>query len=132
MTPVHPLISAYVGRHGLPLPTRADGRFTVVVDDRFRIHLHPAPNGWLAMTSRICALPEQSAARDDLVREIGKLAAGMLSRHAAACVVDPQGRTLWLQQTLSPDSSPLALDEAVGAFANALSFWAGAVRRLAA
>lgn len=131
MSPVHPLVSAYVSRHGLPLPSRADGRLTVVVDDTFRIHLHAAPNGWLAMTSRLCGLPEQSAARDDLVREIGKLAAGMLSRHAAACVVDPQGRTLWLQQTLSPDSSPLALDEAVGAFANALSFWAGAVRRLA-
>ncbi|MFD4840255.1 CesT family type III secretion system chaperone [Achromobacter sp. NPDC058515] len=131
MSAAHPLISAYASRHGLPLPARADGRLTVVVDDTFRIHLHPAPHGWLAMTSRLCGLPEQSAARDELVREIGRLAAGMLSRHAAACVVDPQGRTLWLQQTLSPDSSPLALDEAIGAFANALSFWAGAVRRLA-
>jgi hypothetical protein len=55
----------------------------------------------------------------------------MLSRHAAGCVVDPQGRALWLQQTLRPDSSDLALDEAFGAFANALSFWAGALRRLA-
>ncbi|MFJ3463688.1 CesT family type III secretion system chaperone [Achromobacter spanius] len=131
MSPVHPLIAAYVSRHGLPLPNRADGRFTVVVDDTFRVHLHAAPNGWLAITSRLCTMPEPGAARDELVREIGRLAAGMLSRHAAACVVDPQGRTLWLQQTLSPDSSPLALDEAVGAFANALSFWAGAVRRLA-
>lgn len=131
MSAVHPLIFAYVGRHGLSLPARADGRLTVVVDDAFRVHLHAAPNGWLAITSRLCGLPEQSAARDELVREIGKLAAGMLSRHAAACVIDPQGRTLWLQQTLSPDSSPLALDEAVGAFVNALSFWAGAVRRLA-
>lgn len=131
MSAAHPLVSAYAGRHGLPQPARADGRLTVVLDDRFRIHLHGAPNGRVAMTSRLCAMPEQGAARDELVREIGKLAAGMLSRHAAACVLDPQGRALWLQQTLSPDNSPLALDEAVGAFANALSFWAGAVRRLA-
>lgn len=131
MSAVHPLISDYAGRHGLALPARADGRLTMVVDDAFRIHLHAAPHGWLAITARLCALPEQGAARDELAREIGKLAAGMLSRHAAACVVDPRGRTLWLQQTVSPDSSPLALDEAVGAFVNALSFWTGAVRRLA-
>ena len=54
-----------------------------------------------------------------------------LAQHAAACVVDPQGRALWLQQSLRPGSSELDLDEAMGAFANALSFWAGAVRRLA-
>ena len=45
--------------------------------------------------------------------------------------VDPQGRALWLQQSLQPGSGELALDEAMGAFANALSFWAGAARRLA-
>ena len=55
----------------------------------------------------------------------------MLERHAATCVVDPQDRALWLQQSLQPGSGELALDEAMGAFANALSFWAGAVRRLA-
>ncbi len=38
---------------------------------------------------------------------------------------------LWLQQSLQPGSGELALDEAMGAFTNALSFWAGAVRRLA-
>jgi len=127
----HPLISAYASRHGLPAPVRADGRLTVVIDDTYRVHLQAAPDGWLALTCRLCALPEEGAARDALARETGKLAAGMLSRHAAACVVDPQGRALWLQQTLRPDSSALALDEALGAFANALSFWAGALRRLA-
>ncbi|OLT99155.1 hypothetical protein BVK87_30825, partial [Achromobacter denitrificans] len=81
--------------------------------------------------ARLCALPAEGAARDALAREAGKLAAGMLSRHAAGCVVDPQGRALWLQQTLRPDGGDLALDEAIGAFANALSFWTGALRRLA-
>ncbi len=127
----HPLISAYAARHGLEPSHRADGRVTVVVDDTYRVHLQPGRDGWLAMSARLCALPAKNAGRDELVQEIGRLAAGMLVRHAAACVVDPQGRALWLQQSLRPGSSELALDEAMGAFANALSFWAGAVRRLA-
>ena len=88
---------------------------TVVIDGTYRVHLHAAPEGWLALTCRLCALPEEGPARDALAREAGRLAAGMLSRHAAGCVVDPQGRALWLQQTLRPDSSDLALDEAFGA-----------------
>lgn len=127
----HPLISAYAARHGLAPSTRPDGRFTLVIDDTYRVHLQPGRDGWLAMSARLCALPARNAGRDELVQEIGKLAAGMLARHAAACVVDPQGRALWLQQSLRPGSSELELDEAMGAFANALSFWAGAVRRLA-
>lgn len=129
--PQHPLIAAYAARHGLAPSTRADGRITVVIDDTYRVHLQPGRDGWLAMTARLCTLPAGDADRDRLVTEIGKLAAGMLARHAAACVVDPQGRALWLQQSLQPGSGELALDEAMGAFANALSFWAGAARRLA-
>lgn len=131
MTSPHPLISAYANRHGLGPSARADGRLTVVIDDTYRVHLQAAPEGWLALTARLCALPVEGAARDALLREAGKLAAGMLSRHAAGCVVDPKGGALWLQQTLRPDSSDLALDEALGAFANSLSFWTGALRRLA-
>ncbi len=127
----HPLISTYAARHGLAPSTRADGRVTVVIDDRYRVHLLAGRDGWLVLSARLCALPARQAGRDELMQEIGKLAAGMLARHAAACVVDPQERALWLQQSLRPDSSELALDEAMGAFANALSFWAGAVRRLA-
>ncbi|NMK50024.1 CesT family type III secretion system chaperone [Achromobacter sp. Bel] len=127
----HALIADYAGRHGLPAPASAAGRMTIVIDEVYRVHLQPAPQGWLAMTARLCALPAAGAGRDALVREVGRLSAGMLSRHKAACVVDPQGRALWLQQTLAPDGGAQSLDEAVGEFANALSFWAGAVRRLA-
>ncbi|MGE8658765.1 MAG: CesT family type III secretion system chaperone [Achromobacter sp.] len=126
----HPLLAAYAARHGLPPSTRADGRLTVVVDQTYRVHLQPARDGWLAMSARLCTLPANDTDRDRLVTELGKLAAGMLARHAATCVVDPQNRALWLQQSLQPGSSELALDEAMGAFTNALSFWAGAVRRL--
>lgn len=127
----HPLISAYAARHGLPPSSRADGRLTMVVDQTYRVHLQPARDGWLALSARLCTLPTGVLDRDRLVTEIGKLAAGMLARHAATCVVDPQDRALWLQQSLQPGSGELALDEALGAFANALSFWAGAMRRLA-
>ena len=45
MTAPHPLISAYARRHGLPVPARADGRLTVVIDDTYRVHLQAAPDG---------------------------------------------------------------------------------------
>ncbi len=55
----------------------------------------------------------------------------MPSGHPSACVVDPDEEALWLQQMVRPDAGAIEVDEAVGDFANALSFWTGAVRRAA-
>lgn len=129
--PTHPLIAQYVARHGIPEAVRGDGRATVVIDDKYRIHLSPARNGWMAISARLCALPPAGAARENFMAEIGRQAAGMLSRHPSACVVDPSEEALWLQQMVRPDSDATAVDEAVGRFANAMSFWKGAVGRAA-
>jgi len=128
---VHPLISRYAARHGIPDAVRADGRATLMIDGKYRVHLAPARNGWVAINARLCALPPRGLARERFLTEIGKQAAGMLSRQASACVVDPAGESLCLQHMVRPDSGEIGMDEAVGQFANALSFWIGAARRAA-
>lgn len=130
--PNHPLIASYADRHGLPAGSvRPDGRLTLVVDERYRIHMHAAPGGWLALSARLCDLPAPGMARDALLVNVGKMAAGMLEGHASTCTVDPREEALWLQQCLRPDAAATDLDEAVAQLANALSFWQGAVRRAA-
>jgi hypothetical protein len=127
----HPLISRYVARHGIPEAVRSDGRATLVIDDKYRVHLAGSRNGWVAVSARLCDLPPAGLARERFLAELGRQAAGMLSKQASACVVDPAEEALWLQQMVRPDSAEIEMDEAVGQFANALSFWAGAARRAA-
>jgi len=127
----HPLISQYVSRHGIPEAIRTDGRATIVIDDKYRVHLAGARNGWLAISARLCGLPAPGIARDNFLVALGRHAAGMLSRQPSACVVDPAEDALWLQRMVRPDADAVSVDEAVGGFANALSFWSGAVRRAA-
>lgn len=129
--PSHPLIAQYVARHGIPEVVRSDGRATVVIDDRYRVHMLGTHNGWMALSARLCALPQPGVARDRFLADIGRQAAGMLSSQPSACVVDPKEEALWLQQMVRPDADAVGVDEAVGDFANALSFWTGAVRRAA-
>ncbi|CDM23310.1 hypothetical protein BN940_04181 [Castellaniella defragrans 65Phen] len=129
--PSHPLIADYAARLGVSDGVRADGRLTVLVDDKYRVHLQGARNGWLAISARLCTLPPDGLARERFLSEIGRQAAGMLSRHASACVVDPDEDALWLQQMVRPDADTGDVEEAVGRFANALSFWTGTARRAA-
>lgn len=127
----HPLVSRYVARHGIPDAVRADGRATVVIDDRYRVHLLAARNGWLALSARLCGLPAAGLQRENFLAGLARQATGMLSGHASGCAIDPAEEALWLQQMLRPDTTDIEVDEALGQFANALSFWTGAVRRAA-
>ena len=127
----HPLIIRYVSQHGLQDAMRPDGRATILVDDKYRIHLLGARNGWLAISSRLCSLPPPGVVRDRFLANIGSHAAGMLSRQPSTCVIDPEEDALWLQEMVRPDADAGEVDEAVGHFANALSFWTHVVRRAA-
>lgn len=131
-TPQHPLLLRYLARAGLgDQAIRADGRATIVIDDKYRVHLQPAAGGWLSLMARIVALPAAGIARDNLLLEMGRLAAGMLSGHASGCVIDEKEEAVWLQQSIRPDSSDIDVDEAIGQFANALSFWTQVAGRVA-
>jgi len=128
---LHPLVSQYLARHHLQEAARTDGRATVLVDERWRVHLQGTAHGGVAITARLCALPEAGAGRDTWLEQLGRDALGMLREHPSGCVIDPREESLWLQQMVGSDADNQGLDEAVGQFANALSYWTAALRRAA-
>ena len=60
---VSPLISRYAARHGVADAVRDDGRAIVVIDDKYRIRLAPARDGWVALSARLCPLPPARSPR---------------------------------------------------------------------
>lgn len=127
--PMHPLIADYVARHGIEVPQPFGGRVTVMVDDRYRVHVQATAQGTVVLLARLATLPAEGAVRDQWLQQVGRLALGTLSAYPAACVVDPRETALWLQQVLV-HAGEASLDESMGQFVNALSFWVGALPRL--
>lgn len=123
---MHPAVADYVIRHGIAVPQPFRGRVTVLVDDLYRVHLQTTTTGAVALLSRLATLPTAGSARDQWLQQVGKLAVGTLSAYPAACVVDPRETALWLQQVLVHPGDT-SLDEAMGQFVNALSFWVRAL-----
>lgn len=126
---MHPLIADYVARHGITVPDPYRGRVTVVVDERYRVHLQATEEEGVVIICRLASLPPEGATRDQWLLTVGKLALGTLSTCPAVCVVDPHEKALWLQHILMPGEG-ISLDESMGQFVNALSFWTGALPRL--
>ena len=96
------------------------------VDDRYRLRLRGLPEGGIVIVSRLRTLPDPGNDRDELILRVAQMALGMMKEHASTCVIDESERALWLQQTVSTNSTH-EIDEAVGEFVNALAFWAKAV-----
>lgn len=129
---IHPLISSYVSRHALSADSvREDGRLTLVVDDRYRVHLQSSGQGWLALSARLCSLPEAGVERDGLLLSLGRQTMAVLNRYSSSCVIDEGEQNVLLQQLVRSDSSATDVDEAVGQFINALSFWTNVVQQAA-
>lgn len=127
--PLHPSIESYLIRRGLADAARDDGRATVLIDEKYRIHLAVAPSGWLVTAAKLCVLPPRGAARDEFFISVGKHASAMLVKDPSTCVVDPRVEALWLQRIHDPATDALGVDEAIGEFVNALSSWLGVVQR---
>ena len=127
---MHPLIADYAARHGIVAPEPFRGRMTVVVDEIYRIHLQETQAGQCALLSRLASMPPAGGDRDAWLLTMGRLAVATLSSLPAACVIDSRETALWLQQIVTAGGGD-AVDEAMGQFVNALSFWTGALRRLA-
>lgn len=126
---MHPMIADYVARHGIVAPTPFSGRLTIIIDDRYRVHMQAGPQDMVFLLCRLAPLPPKGALQEEWLLNVGKLAVGTLSRHSACCVVDQREVALWLQQAvqLGGDAS---IDESLGEFVNALSFWVSALPRL--
>lgn len=125
----HAAVQSFMARNGLSADAvRSDGRLTLTLDGKFRVHLHPAGPAWVAITTDLMALGghRQTSDVDDALERLMNLNAGMLREHPSALVLDARRETLQLQQTLSSQASANEVEEALAEFLNVLPFWQSA------
>ncbi len=120
-----PVVRAFVRSHSIPADAiRSEGRVVLSVDDRWRVHLLPAPQQRVALQAELIAVAEPPDRRtDDALLRLCRTAAAMAKEHASTLCIDSRRQALVLQQTLSQNADPRALEDALADFVNALSFW---------
>lgn len=120
----HPQIAGYMRRHGIPATRlRADGRLTLVMGQRYRMHLQPLPGGGLAFESRLLPLPTGRAERARCIDHLLRVSASRLRGHPEVCCIDRAAQQAMLQHMVPAELSPVAFDEAVARFMRATVFW---------
>lgn len=123
MTP-HPALARYLERKGLALTQlRSDGRLSLQMGPRHRMHLQPLPGGGLLFEGRIAPLPADAQQRAQRVERLLRAGAARLTSHPQACVIDADAEAFVLQQRVADDLSPVAFDQMVEKFLRALVFW---------
>lgn len=131
--PLHPVLLAYVRRHGLePVQARSDGGLVVVVDGLYRVLLLPAPGACLALTSVLLELGVvREDRRGDCLSALAALAAGLMRDHPSGLVLDTGGDRLLLQQVRTVLPQADWLEGEIAEFVNALAFWRQAADQVA-
>lgn len=120
----HPLVQTWLHRHPeAAAALRDDGRLTLSLADRARMHLQPLPGGSLLMEGRIAALPPAGRTRAERIDTLLRGGAARMATHAQAVAIDAEAETFVLQQTLDDGLSPVAFEQAVEDFMRALVFW---------
>jgi len=122
-------IESYMSRHRLPASAlRDDGRLTLLIDEKYRVHMHPALAGRVVFEARIVTLPMERVERDRALEHALRLACTRLQHHADGIVVDRHVEALWLQQTVTPTEEDDDIDEALADFVNGLARWIEATK----
>lgn len=134
----HPVLAEYAARHRIapPSPPRTDGRLTLRIDNRWRVHMagkmegrSPGP---IVLSARLLDLGESKrsqAATDDLLVRLASLAAGRLKGHASSLSLDSASQALLLMEVLPASSDLQAVQNGLAEFVNALAFWSQAIER---
>jgi hypothetical protein len=113
-----------------PSSLRPDGRLTLVVDQRYRVHVSPGADGRVVLNATVAMFDptEPPAHADRLIERLLQLAQGLLKGHASGLHLSQHGDTLGLQQWLPAQVSVQQLQEALAHFVNDLSFWVRAAK----
>ncbi|MEO5672277.1 MAG: CesT family type III secretion system chaperone [Ramlibacter sp.] len=121
----HPGIAAYALQQGLDASAfRTDGRLTLRVDGRYRVHLRRVANGRIAITARLMSLNEHSAAAaEELLLRLSAMGAGLLRAHDSGLCIDEVEQALQLQLQLPADTDGERLEAEMERYLNALTFW---------
>jgi len=123
---IHPALRGFMARQGLRAQDlRSDGRLTLTIDGKYRVHLYRAPHQRMAISAQLLDLSGRygTPATEHRLERLMNLAAGMLQQHPSSLCLDPERQTLQLQQTLTAHTDAAGLETALGEFVNALAFW---------
>lgn len=125
MSNIHPVLQAYMARHGLDGDAvRPGGRLALDFDDRFRVHVRPASEGRVALTASLADMTLWAGSQAEaMLLRLASKAAGLARSHACSLVIDESLDSLQLQQVLPANAGVDALDRELGQFVNALEFW---------
>lgn len=132
----HPVLLAYATRHRIAAnnPPRSDGRLTVRVDGRWRVHLTGTVEGRtpsrIVLSARLLDLAGQLHQRstDDLLVRLATLAAGRLKSDASGLSLDQSNQALLLMEAMPASSDLEAVETGLADFVNALAFWGRAIQ----
>ena len=126
ITTAHSCIQAFMAKQGIAATAlRSDGRLSLTIDEKYRVHLRPASDGQVALQAKVAELPGPEGGRlaEDIVERLMNLSAGMLREHASTLCLEPHGQTVQLQRVLAADTSEEQLRTELAEFTNALDFW---------
>jgi hypothetical protein len=125
----HAAVQSFIARNSLSSDdVRADGRLSLTLDGKFRVHLHSAGPAWVALTTDLMALSKfgRDADADDVLERLMNMSAGLLRGHSSALVMDARRGTLMLQLSVPANASGDELENALAEFVNVLPFWQSA------
>lgn len=135
-TQQHPALVAYAARHRIAAhsPPRTDGRLTVRVERRWRVHLTGTVDGRtpsrIVLSTRLLDLSGQlhQPSTDALLVRLATLAAGRLKSDASSLALDRASQALLLLEILPASSDVEAVETSLADFVHALAFWGRAIQ----
>ena len=122
----HAVVRAFMTRQGVDeQQLRSDGRLTLTVENRYRLHLQSAPLNRVAISAQVLDLSGrlEDAATTRLLEALMNRATGMLQQYPSTLSIDARTEALLLQHTLAGDVDASAFEEELGSFVSALKFW---------
>lgn len=123
---LHASVQEFMAQRGIASSAvRNDGRLSLTIDEKYRVHLRPASDGRLVLQAKVADLPdaENSRAADETIARLLNRSAGMMREHASTLCLEPHGQTVQLQLVLAADTSGKQLEAGIAEFTNALDFW---------
>lgn len=126
---IHSAVQSFIARNGIShQDLRHDGRLSLTLDKKYRVHLHSTSHLRVALNSDLVSLAGQEndrATGEALARLMG-LSAGMFQQHSSTLCIDERRQVLVLQQTLPAAADGAAVESAIAEFVNVLPFWLSA------
>jgi hypothetical protein len=120
----HSALERYLERNRIAdAPRRADDAVELVLDGIHRVYCQPAPQGAMVFETRLCSLPEDTAAAAEMMERTLEYAAVRLDMGAEGPVLSEDQRGLMLQQHLASDAGLEQFEQSLEDFTNAIGGW---------